>query len=98
MEKTCLTQESILQSTRQPGKPKTLYNITMLWLHTDEVGLYNETTKSLGPQTSGALCGPHSPHTCRPGPDIDDDEAYINDGHVAPLGQEELYDDHGFFM
>lgn len=30
--------------------------------------------------------------------DIDDDDAYINDGHVAPLGQEELDDDNGFFV
>ncbi|KAM3191465.1 hypothetical protein ACQJBY_069003 [Aegilops geniculata] len=30
--------------------------------------------------------------------DIDDDEAYVNDGHVAPLGQEELDDDQGFFV
>ena len=30
--------------------------------------------------------------------DMDDDEAYINDGHVAPLGQEELDDDHMFFV
>ena len=30
--------------------------------------------------------------------DMDDDEASINDGHVAPLGQEELDDDHGFFV
>ena len=29
--------------------------------------------------------------------DTDDDEAYVNDGHVAPLGQEELDDDQGFF-
>ena len=29
--------------------------------------------------------------------DTDDTEAYINDGHVAPLGQE-LDDDEGFFM
>ena len=32
------------------------------------------------------------------GSDTDDDEAYIHDGHVAPLGQEELDDDHGFFV
>ena len=30
--------------------------------------------------------------------DMDDDEAYINDGHVAPLGQEELDDEQGFFV
>ena len=30
--------------------------------------------------------------------DTDDDEAYVNDGHVAPLGQEELDDDQGFFV
>ena len=30
--------------------------------------------------------------------DTDDDEAYVNDGHVAPLGEEELDDDEGFFV
>ena len=30
--------------------------------------------------------------------DTDDDEAYVNDGHVAPLGQDELDDDPGFFV
>ena len=30
--------------------------------------------------------------------DTDDDEAYVNDGHVAPLGQEGLDDDQGFFV
>ena len=30
--------------------------------------------------------------------DTDDDEAYVNDGHVAPLGQEESDDDQGFFV
>jgi hypothetical protein len=30
--------------------------------------------------------------------DTDDDEAYVNDGHVAPLGQEGLDDDEGFFV
>ena len=30
--------------------------------------------------------------------DTDDDEAYVNDGHVAPLGQEESDDDQWFFV
>ena len=30
--------------------------------------------------------------------DTDDDEAYINDGHVAPLGEVEVDDDQGFFV
>ncbi|KAI4975194.1 hypothetical protein ZWY2020_048801 [Hordeum vulgare] len=30
--------------------------------------------------------------------DTDDDEAYVNDGHIAPLGEEELDDDEGFFV
>ena len=30
--------------------------------------------------------------------DTDDDEAYVNDGHVAPLVQDELDDDPGFFV
>ncbi|KAI5021167.1 hypothetical protein ZWY2020_055012 [Hordeum vulgare] len=30
--------------------------------------------------------------------DTNDDEAYVNDGHVAPLGEEELDDDEGFFV
>uniref|UniRef100_A0A453BM79 Uncharacterized protein n=2 Tax=Aegilops tauschii TaxID=37682 RepID=A0A453BM79_AEGTS len=30
--------------------------------------------------------------------DTNDDEAYVNDGHVAPLGQEESDDDQGFFV
>ena len=30
--------------------------------------------------------------------DLDDDEAYINDGHVAPFGREESDDDLGFFV
>jgi hypothetical protein len=30
--------------------------------------------------------------------DTDDDEAYVNDGHVAPLGQDELDDDPRFFV
>ncbi|KAE8768721.1 hypothetical protein D1007_59760 [Hordeum vulgare] len=28
----------------------------------------------------------------------DDDEAYANDGHIAPVGEEELDDDEGFFV
>ena len=30
--------------------------------------------------------------------DDTDDEAYINDGHVAPLGEVEVDDDQGFFV
>ena len=30
--------------------------------------------------------------------DTDEDEAYVNDGHVAPLVQDELDDDPGFFV
>ena len=30
--------------------------------------------------------------------DTDDDDAYVNDGHVAPLGQNEFDDDPGFFV
>ncbi|KAE8773754.1 hypothetical protein D1007_53994 [Hordeum vulgare] len=30
--------------------------------------------------------------------DTDDDEAYVNDGHIAPLGEEELDDDERFFV
>lgn len=30
--------------------------------------------------------------------DTDDDEAYVNDGHVAPLVQDESDDEPGFFV
>jgi hypothetical protein len=33
-----------------------------------------------------------------PDDDTDDDEAYVNDGHVAPLVQEDLDDGQGFFV